>query len=68
MLVKSDGSLRGTIGGGISEATAVTQALQALERNEPVIGTYRLDGSAGSICGGAVRYLIIPVKERDFPC
>ena len=68
MLVISDGSLRGTIGGGISETAAVTQALQALERNEAVIGTYRLDGSAGSICGGAVRYLIIPVKERDFPC
>lgn len=68
MLVKSDGSIRGTIGGGVSEAAATAQALQALERNEPAVGTYRLDGSAGSICGGAVRYLIIPVKERDLPC
>ncbi len=62
MLVFPDGSICGTIGGGISEAVAKRQALEALQTGQPRLEQYALDGSAGSICGGRVTYLIIPVK------
>lgn len=68
MLVFEDGSIRGTIGGGSSEAQAIRQALEVLDTGTPGLFTYRMDGSADSICGGVVQYLIIPVKEDDFTC
>ncbi len=64
MLVFPDGGIRGTIGGGISEAVAKQQALKALQTGQPRLEQYALDGSAGSICGGRVTYLIVPVKEN----
>lgn len=67
MLVYPDGHIRGTVGGGISEAVAKRQALDALAKNEARIGHYALDGSAEAICGGRITYLIIPVKE-DSAC
>ena len=63
MLVYPDGQIRGTIGGGISEAVAKRQAQAALEQGTAQIGHYALDGSAEAICGGRITYLIIPVKE-----
>lgn len=68
MLVFGDGSIRGTIGGGPSEAQAIRNALETLKTGQPGLFTYRMDGSADSICGGTVQYLIIPVKEDDFTC
>ena len=68
MLVFPNGEIRGTIGGGIWEAEARAKALEALETGRPGLFTYRMDGSAGSICGGAAKYLIIPVKEDDIIC
>ena len=68
MLVFEDGSIRGTIGGGVSEADATQRALESLKTGKPGLFTYRMDGSADSICGGTVQYLIIPVKEDDFTC
>jgi xanthine dehydrogenase accessory factor len=68
MLVFPDGSIEGTIGGGISEAYAKTRGIQALETGKAELGTYRLDGTAGSICGGCVQYLVIPVKEDTCSC
>lgn len=68
MLVYGDGTIRGTIGGGPSEAQAIQNALGALNTGKPGLYTYRMDGSAHSICGGVVQYLIIPVKEDDFTC
>ena len=68
MLVFEDGSIRGTIGGGPSEAEAIRTGLEVLKTGNPGLFTYRMDGSADSICGGTVQYLIIPVKEDDFTC
>lgn len=68
MLVFEDGSIRGTIGGGPSEAEAIRTGLEVLNTGKPGLFTYRMDGSADSICGGVVQYLIIPVKEDDFTC
>lgn len=68
MLVFGDGSIRGTIGGGPSEADAIRRGMEALKTGRPGLYSYRMDGSADSICGGVVQYLIIPVKEDDFTC
>ena len=68
MLVFGDGSIRGTIGGGASEADAIQKGLEVLNTGKPGLFTYRMDGSADSICGGIVQYLIIPVKEDDLTC
>ena len=68
MLVFGDGSIRGTIGGGPSEADAIRRGMEALKTGRPGLYIYRMDGSADSICGGVVQYLIIPVKEDDFTC
>lgn len=68
MLVFEDGSIRGTIGGGPGEAEAIQKGLEVLNTGKPGLYTYRMDGSADSICGGTVQYLIIPVKEDDFTC
>ena len=68
MLVFPDGSIAGTIGGGISEATAKRDALRALERGEATLGHYELNSTGGAVCGGSVDYLIIPVKETKPLC
>ena len=57
-----DGSIAGTIGGGISEASAKRDALRALAENAPMIGHYALNSTGGAVCGGKVEYLIIPVQ------
>ena len=62
MLVFPDGSIAGTIGGGISEASAKRDALRALAENAPMIGHYELNSTGGAVCGGKVEYLIIPVQ------
>lgn len=68
MLVFPDGTIRGTIGGGVSEAAAKRQAREALETGEAGLHAYRMDGSAGSVCGGTAQYLIIPVKGESLTC
>lgn len=68
MLVFPDGSIVGTIGGGISEAAAKKDAVRALERGAAVLGHYELNSTGGAACGGSVDYLIIPVKETETLC
>ena len=69
MLVFPDGSIRGTIGGGAGEAMATAQAVDVLNgKKQAQIYTYRMDGSAESVCGGTVQYMIIPVREDDASC
>ncbi len=62
MLVLPDGSIAGTIGGGISEASAKRDALRALAENAPMMGHYELNSIGGAVCGGKVDYLIVPVQ------
>lgn len=64
MLVQTDGSIRGTIGGGKLESLVIEAALQALGNGRPVLRTYPLregqEDSFGAICGGEVTVLIEP--------
>jgi len=56
MLVRSDGSTAGTIGGGAMEAAAVRDALAALEEGQSRIEVYSLrDEDDLGLCGGEVR-------------
>jgi len=56
MLVRADGSVVGTIGGGTVEERAVTDALQALENGASALKTYNISGQGVDnlgLCGGA---------------
>lgn len=56
MLVQGDGSIEGTIGGGIGEHEIITQARQAIKKGESLVVKTSLAGEQGldsaAICGG----------------
>jgi xanthine dehydrogenase accessory factor len=65
MLVRSDGSTLGTVGGGAMEARVIAEALAALADSQPRVRSYTLNsleaGDAG-ICGGTAEIFIDPVN------
>ncbi len=64
MLVRADGSIVGTIGGGKLESIVIQEALAALRDGQPRLKSYTLnDISAGDpgVCGGTVQVFIEPV-------
>lgn len=66
MLVFSDGSVSGTIGGGCVEAEMARRARQALEGGRPLLTTYDLTpdqaGEEGLVCGGRMEVFIEPLE------
>ena len=62
MLVRPDGSISGTVGGGPTEAAAREAALKALDREEGQELEFNLTGQdaaqQGMLCGGQVRLLV----------
>ncbi|MEA2110363.1 MAG: XdhC/CoxI family protein [Pseudomonadota bacterium] len=62
MLVRTDGSIEGTIGGGIGEHEIITQARQAINKSESLVVETSLAGEQGldspAICGGWFQTLI----------
>jgi len=68
MLVRSDGSTLGTVGGGVLEAAIIKAALEALEKGEPRLIQYGLradkrEGDYG-VCGGDMDVFIDVIKPR----
>ena len=65
LLVFSDGSTIGTVGGGCVEADVVAAALDALEEATPTRHTFRLTenatGASGLMCGGELDVLVEPI-------
>jgi xanthine dehydrogenase accessory factor len=64
MLVKVDGSILGTIGGGAMESRVIQEALVAMRDGQTRMPSYTLnDISAGDagICGGTVQVFIEPI-------
>jgi len=64
MLVKSDGSVIDSIGGGSSEAQAVDMAMAAIKSGEPQrlnISLNAKEGEPGMICGGEVEIFVEPI-------
>lgn len=65
MLVLSDGSIEGTIGGGDMEGRVIKEALDALETRQSRVLSYAFrDVAAGDVgvCGGEVDVFVEPVK------
>jgi len=63
MLVRADGSIMGTIGGGAVEKTVIKEALEVLRRGRAKKIEYKLNasGELGMICGGDTEVFIEPV-------
>jgi xanthine dehydrogenase accessory factor len=65
LLVREDGSMLGTVGGGCVEAEVWNAARQVLETEKPRKLTFNLAGDAlddsGLICGGELDVLVEPV-------
>jgi len=65
MLVRADGTIEGTIGGGEMEARVVRDALDALRDGTPRLVRYSLvDPAAGDpgVCGGEVEVFVDPIE------
>ncbi len=63
MLVRPDGSIMGTIGGGAIEKTAIKDALEVIVTGKPRKIEYRLSkgGELGMLCGGDAEVFIEPI-------
>ena len=63
MLVRADGSIVGTIGGGRIEAQAIKEALEAIRRGRPQRVSFSLEegGELGMICGGDTELFVEPI-------
>ncbi len=69
MIVRSDGSIRGTIGGGILEARVQHLAQNAFDHQGAIVRDFVLTAEdaeqMGMICGGQLRVLIQYVEASD---
>lgn len=69
MLVRADGSIVGTVGGGNVEAQVVALAQEMIQKKSAVIHHYVFNGvdaaSMDSICGGQVDVLVEYIKPAD---
>lgn len=63
MLVRADGSIIGSIGGGSVELQVIKEAIEVIKRGKPLHLCYRLkEGEElGMLCGGDVEIFIEPV-------
>ncbi len=68
MIVREDGSIFGTIGGGKVEALVISESPRVLEEGKPRVVTYSLgEGEAtetGMICGGEMELLLDPIQSK----
>ncbi len=69
MLVRRDGSIAGTIGGGALEAQVIQLALEAINKGETIIREFQFTGadaaSMDAICGGRVEVLVETMDPRE---
>ena len=66
MLVRADGSIVGTIGGGSLEAKVIEQALRVIKQGQPQRFHFDLtaeEGELGMICGGDTEVFIEPIRS-----
>ncbi len=62
MLVRDDGSIMGTLGGGCLEADVVQAAIMAIRDGKPMTMNFELtEREGGLVCGGTVLIYIEPV-------
>ncbi len=63
MLVFSDGTIKGTIGGGNLEKEVIKNALIQLKNNEPKLFKHDLLHQHNMCCGGTVEIFIEPIEK-----
>ncbi len=66
MLVRSDGSIQGTIGGGRLEAEVIRQALKTVEDGRPSTAEFDLTEDFGHACGGRLMFYLEPINPRPY--
>src|SRR5271169_5488945 len=69
MLVRDDGSILGTIGGGCVEAEVWQAAKEVMEKEKPRTLTFDLNQDpkfdTGLVCGGSLEVYVEPVVPRS---
>jgi xanthine dehydrogenase accessory factor len=71
MLVFPDGSIRGSVGGGLFESLVVKDALAALEARKSVTNSYSFNPKGagpqafGAVCGGKAEIFLEVIVPRD---
>lgn len=64
MIVYSNGSIYGTIGGGALEKKVIEQAQEVLKQNEPQTVVHNLVSELAMCCGGTVELFIEPIVNK----
>jgi xanthine dehydrogenase accessory factor len=64
MIVYSDGSVYGTIGGGSVEKEVTEMALKLMAAGKPAKATFNLEEDLGMHCGGMMEVYIEPLNPR----
>lgn len=64
MIVYSNGSIYGTIGGGALEKKVIEQAQEVLKQNEPKTVVHNLVSELAMCCGGTVELFIEPIVNK----
>lgn len=68
MIIKEDGSIIGTIGGGLAEAYIIEEGVKVIKNKESKIVEYKLNSSAKDgihmLCGGNLRVFIEVIASR----
>jgi xanthine dehydrogenase accessory factor len=66
MIVRRDGAIQGTVGGGCGEADVWSEAMSVLETNEPSLIEVDLlhdtDAEGGRACGGIMYVFVEPLS------
>ena len=65
MIVKEDGSIIGTIGGGNLEKKVIENGLKQIKDNEPKIYKHDLLHQHNMCCGGSVEIYIEPIQKMN---
>jgi len=69
MMIRSDGSITGTIGGGKLEGEAIRMAAEVFKTKTPAAVEFNLSGSDASemnmICGGSGQFLLDYIDSED---
>ncbi len=65
MIVKEDGSILGTIGGGNLEKKVIENAIRQIEKNEPKLYKHDLLHQHNMCCGGSIEIYIEPIQKMN---
>jgi xanthine dehydrogenase accessory factor len=72
MLVREDGSIAGTIGGGCVEADVWAAAKEVMAKESPRKMTFQLNNEAsydhGLVCGGTLEVFVEPILPQPVAC